>query len=66
MSAPIDSCTATTFSSAMRRYSAGVHVPRAIIPARRMIVSQDAADSWAIVIGRARDGVRLDFLMAMK
>ena len=52
MSAPIDICTAATFSAVMRRYSAGVHVPRAIIRVRRKIVSQDATVSRAIIIGR--------------
>jgi hypothetical protein len=51
--APIDICTAATFSAVMRRYSAGVHVPWAIIRVRRKIVSQDATVSRAIIIGRA-------------
>jgi hypothetical protein len=53
MRAPIDICTAATFSAVMRRYSAGVHVPWAIIRVRRKIVSQDATVSRAIIIGRA-------------
>ena len=53
MSAAIDICTAVAFSAVMRRYSAGVQVPRAIIKVRRNIVSQDARVSRAIIIGRA-------------
>jgi hypothetical protein len=37
----------------MRRYSAGVHVPWAIIRVRRKTVSQDAIVSRAIIIGKA-------------
>jgi len=37
MSAAIDTCTAVAFSAVMRRYSAGVQVPRAIIRVRRNI-----------------------------
>jgi DDE_Tnp_1-associated len=50
MSAAVENCIAATFSATMRRYSAGVHVPCAIIRARRKIVSQDAAASRAIII----------------
>jgi hypothetical protein len=42
MSAAIDNCAAAAFSAAMRRYSAGVQVPWAIIMPRRQTVSQDA------------------------
>jgi hypothetical protein len=53
MSAAVETCTAATFSAAMRRYSAAVQVPWAIIRVRRKIVSQDATVSRAIIIGRA-------------
>jgi hypothetical protein len=52
MSAAVEICTAAAFSAAMRRYSAAVQVPWAIIRVRRNIVSQDATVSRAIVIGR--------------
>jgi hypothetical protein len=42
MSAAVETCTAATFSAAIRRYSAAVHTPWAIISVRRAIVSHDA------------------------
>ncbi len=49
---------ASTFSADMRLYSAGEHVPCAIIMVRRMIVSQDAAASWLIMTERAKGELR--------
>jgi len=63
MSAPIDICTAAAFSAVMRRYSAGVQVPWAIIRLRRKTVSQDAIVRRAIIIGRTKDEFRVGFLM---
>jgi hypothetical protein len=53
MSAAVEKCTAAAFSAAMRRYSAGLHLPWAIIRVRRKIVSHDAAASRVIIIGKA-------------
>jgi len=64
MSAPIEICTAAVFSAVMRRYSAGVQVPSAIIRLRRKTFSQDAIVSRAIIIGRVEDEFRARFLMS--
>jgi hypothetical protein len=66
MSAPIDIWSAAAFSAVMRRYSAGVQVPWAIIRLRRKTVSQDAIVRRAIIIGRAEDEFRAGFLMSWK
>ena len=56
---------ASTFSADMRLYSAGEHVPCAIIIVRRMIVSQDAAASWLIMTERANGEVFERFFMVL-
>jgi len=66
MSAAIDIWTAAAFSAVMRRYSAGVQVPWAIIRLRRKTVSQDAIVRRAIIIGRAKDEFRAGFLMSWR
>jgi hypothetical protein len=66
MSAAIDICAAATFSAVMRRYSAGVQVPWAIMMPRRKTVSQDATVSRAIISGSADDEFRAGFRMTMK
>ena len=52
MTAAAEICTAVIFSAAIRWYSAAVHVPWAIMAARRMTVSQDAIVSRVMVSGR--------------
>jgi hypothetical protein len=42
---------ADIFSSTIREYSAGEHLPRAIIRLRRTIVSQEANASSVIIAG---------------
>jgi len=63
ISARVDACMAAIFSAAMRLYSAALQVPRAIITERWKIVSQDAAASWAMPSGMARDDRRVRFVM---
>jgi hypothetical protein len=58
ISAIIDRCAAVAFSATMRRYSAGEHVPFAIIKVRWKIVSSDVAVSPAINIGSAKGELR--------
>jgi hypothetical protein len=53
ISATIDRCAAITFSATIRWYSAGEHVPFAIIIVRWKIVSKDAAVNLPTIIGRA-------------
>jgi len=64
MSAAVEICIAAAFSAAMRRYSAALQEPLAIIRVRRKIVSHDATVRRAIIIGRAKDVGRACFLMA--
>ncbi len=54
---------ASTFSVDMRLYSAGEHVPCAIIMVRRMTVSQDAAASWLIMTESAKGELLECFFM---
>jgi len=48
----VDCCNAAAFSVTIRRYSAGVQLPRAIIELRRAIVSHEAAINSTIINGR--------------
>ena len=54
---------ATTFSVAMRWYSAGEHVPWTIIRLRRAIVSHDATINSAAISGSARLRREVSFAM---
>jgi hypothetical protein len=54
---------AATFSSTIREYSAGEHLPRAIICPRRPIVSQDANAISIIIKGNGTDFLWRRFLM---
>jgi hypothetical protein len=63
MRAIIELCAAAAFSIAIRWYSTAEQVPCAIITERWKIVSQDAAVSRAIMMGRAKGEVRSCFLM---
>jgi hypothetical protein len=54
---------AATFSSTIREYSAGEHLPRAIICPRRPIVSQDANAISIIIKGNGTDFLRRRFPM---
>jgi len=47
----VDCCNAAAFSVTIRRYSAGVQLPRAIIELRRAIVSHEAAINPIIISG---------------
>jgi hypothetical protein len=53
---------AATFSSTIREYSAGEHLPRAIICPRRPIVCQDANAISIIIKGNGTDFLRRRFL----
>jgi len=66
ISAIIECWAAVAFSATMRRYSAGVHVPFAIIVVRWKMVSSDAAVSRAIIMGNAKGELRRGFLINNK
>jgi hypothetical protein len=51
ISASADRCAARAFSSTMRRYSAMLQLPSAIIHVRRATVSKDAQLNSAIIRG---------------
>jgi hypothetical protein len=55
-SADVERAAADIFSRSIREYSAGEHVPRAIINERRPIVSHEASTNSAIITG-GDDGV---------
>jgi hypothetical protein len=57
---------AATFSRNIREYSAGEHLPRAIICPRRPIVSQDANAISIIIKGNGTDFLHRRFLMVRK
>ena len=57
---------AATFSSTIWEYSAGEHLPRAIICPRRPIVSQDANAISIIIKGNGTDFLRRRFLMVRR
>lgn len=63
ITAKADSCIAAAFSIAIRRYSAGEHVPLAIIRLRRAIVSHDAIINSATIRGSGRLRRELSFAM---
>jgi hypothetical protein len=66
MRAANEVCAASAFSIAMRWYSAAEQVPSDIITVRWNIVSQDAAVSRAIMIGRAKGELRSSLFMSYK
>ena len=63
INAAIDRCAAIAFSATMRWYSAGAHVPLAIMFVRWKMVSKDAAVSRAIIIGSPNGKLLRRFLM---
>src|SRR5690349_6548426 len=63
ITAKADSCIAAAFSIAIRRYSAGEHVPLAIMTLRRAIVSHDAIINSATIRGSGRLRRELSFAM---
>jgi hypothetical protein len=66
LSTDAERVVAATFSRNIREYSAGEHLPRAIICPRRPIVSQDANAISIIIKGNGTDFLRRRFLMVRK
>ena len=58
-SADVERAAADIFSRSIREYSAGEHVPRAIINERRPIVSHEASANSAMITAGDRGAFRL-------
>ena len=63
MSMDAERVVAAVFSSTIREYSAGEHLPRAIICPRRPIVSQDANAISIIIKGTEVGFLRIRFFI---